>query len=120
MTRRRLSARVREHIFDDAHGVCHICRTPIQRGQPWEVSHPIPLAIGGKDDASNWAPAHVKCHAERTAKIDARLIAKTRRQRQKDLGIRSAKRPMSGGRRSPFKRTVAGRVVWRETGEPVS
>lgn len=108
MARVRISARKREALFDEHKGVCHICHLPIDHGQSWEVSHPIPLAIGGEDGPSNWAPAHKRCHAERTAKIDARLIAKTRRQRQKHIGA-TPKRPWS----TKFRKKVSGEVVMR-------
>ncbi len=88
MPRVRLSARKLEAFFDEHGGICHICRLPIERGQAWDRSHPIPLAIGGSDTPDNWRPAHRKCHATQTAKIDAVLIAKTRRQRQKHLGVK--------------------------------
>ena len=84
----RLSSRDREHLFDEHHGVCHICGLPIDPGQRWEVSHPIALAAGGEDIPTNRAPAHYKCHARQTAEIDAPRIAKTRRQRQKHLGAK--------------------------------
>lgn len=99
MTRRHISARERERIFDAAGGVCHLCDLPIHAGEAWEVSHPIPLAAGGDDVAGNRSPAHKKCHARRTAEIDAPLIAKTRRQRQKHLGIRKTTRPIAGWRK---------------------
>lgn len=88
MARVRLSARRLEALYNEHHGVCHICRLPIHPGEAWDRSHPIPLAIGGSDTPANWAPAHRKCHAIQTAKIDAVLIAKTRRQHQKHIGAK--------------------------------
>lgn len=88
IARKHLSARKLEALFDEHNGECHICRQPIRPGEAWDRSHPIPLAIGGSDTPDNWAPAHRKCHAVQTAKIDAALIAKTRRQHQKHLGVK--------------------------------
>ncbi len=107
--RQRLSARKLEALFDEHNGICHICRLSIDRGQAWDRSHPIPLAIGGADTPDNWAPAHRKCHAVQTAKIDAALIAKTRRQRQKDIGAK----PKGRSFQSKFRKKVSGEVVLR-------
>lgn len=115
MTRQRLSARERERCYDSNEGRCHICGRPIHRGEAWDVSHPIPLAAGGEDVPENRKPAHRKCHQEWTAKVDAPLIAKTRRQRQKDKGIRpQSSRPMPGSRASGWKHRLGktGKDAW--------
>lgn len=103
MKRVRLSTRDREKLFDEHNGICHICGLPIEPGQAWEVSHPIPLAAGGDDVPENRAPAHAKCHRHQTSTIDQPLIAKTRRQRQKHIGAKAKypwpKRPFNHHRR---------------------
>lgn len=86
MTRKHLSARTRAEIFARHGGRCHLCNGDIQAGEGWDVSHEIPLAIGGADDETNWLPAHRKCHRTHTAEVDAPLIAKTRRQHLKHIG----------------------------------
>jgi 5-methylcytosine-specific restriction protein A len=108
MTRKRLSARERERIYDSTYGCCDICLQPIWLGERWEVSHRIPLAAGGEDAPENRFPVHYKCHRRQTAEVDAPLIAKTRRQRQKALGIRSTSRPMPGSRASGWRRRMDG------------
>ncbi len=117
--RKRLSARERERIYDSTYGCCDICHQPIWLGERWEVSHRIPLAAGGEDAPENRFPVHYKCHRRQTSEVDAPLIAKTRRQRQKALGIRSTSRPMPGGKDDPIKHKIGGGRVWRATGEPV-
>ena len=112
--RRHLTARERADCFDGADGVCHLCSRKIAAGEPWEVSHPIPLAAGGKDEPTNRRPAHKRCHATQTATIDAPLIAKVRRVHQKHIGAR-IKRPWPGTDR--YKRKVSGETVDRATGE---
>lgn len=121
MTRRSLTKLQRARIFDAAEGICSKCGTKINagRGEAWDVSHEIPLEAGGADDESNMRPAHRSCHREHTAKVDAPLIAKTKRQRQKHLGVRSSSKPMPCGRNSRFKKTMSGAVVDRITGEPI-
>ena len=84
--RKKRSARDRVRIFDAAFGVCHMCGLKIDAGQEWEASHRIPLACGGADDMSNLSPAHKRCHRKHTAKVDAPLIAKVRRQHQAHIG----------------------------------
>jgi 5-methylcytosine-specific restriction endonuclease McrA len=115
MIRHRLSPRERERVFDDNRGVCHICEQLIQRGQAWQVSHPIPLANGGEDVPSNRKPAHTRCHEVQTAKVDLPAIAKSIRQRQKDKGIRpEPRRVMPGSRASGWKHRLGhyGREAW--------
>ncbi len=115
MSRKRLSAREREACFEGGDRICHLCERPIVPGEAWEVSHPIPLAAGGEDVPANRKPAHKKCHAERTATIDAPLIAKVRRVRQKHLGIRpTAGRPMDGSKLSPWRKPFNGPTVRRQ------
>ncbi len=92
MTRVRLSARDRVKLFEEHGGCCHLCGGKIHAGERWEVSHPIALAVGGADEPNNRRPAHFKCHRDWTAKRDAPLIAKVRRQYQKHIGAKP-KRP---------------------------
>lgn len=103
-SRKRLSARDREKLYDEHKGICHLCGGVIDPDQGFEVSHPIPLAAGGDDVPSNRAPAHKRCHRRQTSEIDAPRIAKTRRQRQKHIGAR----PRSSHRwpRRPFPTRV--------------
>jgi 5-methylcytosine-specific restriction enzyme A len=88
MKRRTISTRERVRIFERAGGVCHLCGTRIQAGEAWDVSHPIPLGIGGDDDETNWEPAHRKCHRVHTDTVDAPRIAKTKRQYAKQIGAK--------------------------------
>ena len=55
--RRSLSTRDRAAIFKAHAGLCHLCNGKITPGDAWDVSHEIPLELGGKDDASNMRPA---------------------------------------------------------------
>lgn len=85
MKRRSLSPLQRLKLFEAAKGVCHLCEQRIQVGEKWEVEHVIPLALGGADDESNTSPAHVACHAPKTA-ADLGAIAKVKRIRAKHIG----------------------------------
>lgn len=86
MTRRRLSTKARVSIFTRANGICHLCGGKITPGEAWDVSHEIPLALGGADDESNMRPAHRKCHRAWTAEHDQPAIARAKRREAKHIG----------------------------------
>ena len=109
--RRSLSPMQRLKVFEAAKGVCHLCEQRIQVGQPWEVEHVRPLALGGADDESNMRPAHKACHAGKT-KADAASWSKAKRCAVKHNGIKKPSR-MPGSRDSRFKRKMNGEVVLR-------
>ena len=48
MKRVRITAKMRADIFGRHNGVCHICELKVLAGQDWDVSHEIPLEMGGK------------------------------------------------------------------------
>jgi 5-methylcytosine-specific restriction protein A len=78
------------------------------------VSHEIPLELGGEDDDTNAKPAHRKCHAERTAKIDIPAIAKAKRNEARHRGFKAPSRtPLPCGRGSPWRKKITGEVVPR-------
>lgn len=112
--RRSLSTSERRRLFLLHGGRCHLCQGKIFPGEEWDVSHEIPLAIGGADDATNMAPAHRKCHREHTATVDAPRIAKTKRQHAKHIGAHQSRNPLPGGRTSKWKKKMDGSVVRRD------
>lgn len=107
----------RAECFTINSGICHICARKINQGEDWQVEDVLPIALGGKSGQDNWRPAHVDCHAGKTAK-DIRMIRKADRQAKKHAGI---KKPSSfqGSRASKYKRKIDGTVIDRATGEPV-
>jgi 5-methylcytosine-specific restriction protein A len=113
--RKRLSTKDRTRIFAAHGGLCAFCGGKIDgTRERWEVSHDIPLALGGADDATNWRPAHYRCHRDATAGTDIPAIAKAKRNEARHQGARAAsRRPMPGGRHSPWKRTMTGEWVRR-------
>jgi 5-methylcytosine-specific restriction protein A len=84
--RRRISTRDRVALFVREDGVCHLCGGLVSPGQAWDVSHEIPLALGGADDDSNWKVAHRKCHRDHTSKVDQPSIAKVKRVEARHVG----------------------------------
>ena len=111
MTRRSLSKLARIRIFDSADGKCHICRQRINTGEAWQADHILPLALGGEDAEINMAPAHERCHEQKT-KGDVTQIRKADRQRAKHLGIKK-KSTIPGSKNSRWKKKLDGTVVER-------
>ena len=111
-SRRSLTQLQRARIFDDAHGLCHLCGLKIQAGQPWDVEHIIPLAMGGEDGGDNLRPAHKTCHAPKTA-ADVKAIAKVKRIRAAHIAGRHSRTPLPCGRKSKWKKKITGEVVLR-------
>ena len=105
MKRKRLSVADKVAVFVRHRECCHICGLSVV-GKAWEVEHIIPLAMGGADNDSNWAPAHKACHAPKTAN-DLGDIAKAKRIQARHIG---AKRSTW---RSKWKRKVSGETVLR-------
>lgn len=113
-SRRRISTRDRLAVYTDANGICHICSLPITAGQGFEISHPIPLELGGADDKSNWRPAHRRCHRLLTATVDIPNIAKAKRREARFLGAEApSSRPLIGSKASGWKRKMNGELVRR-------
>lgn len=97
MKRRSISKATRVRVFLEAEGICHLCGLRIDAPkQRWEVEHVKPLSMGGTDDAANLRPAHVECHAEKTA-AEAAPRAKADRAGAKRLGIRNPVKIQSAG-----------------------
>ena len=117
--RKRLSTTERVALLERENHTCHLCRGEIQPGQAWDVSHEIPLELGGSDDDENRRAARRKCHRAHTAMVDQPRIAKAKRNYAKHHGARVSHQPMRGGRHDFLKRKIDGTVVVRATGEPL-
>lgn len=115
MTRRRLSTKARVSIFTRANGICHLCGGKIMPGEAWDVSHEIPLALGGADDESNMRPAHRKCHRAWTAEHDQPAIARAKRREAKHIGATAPKQRIQSrgfGKAEPQRRASAPLRKW--------
>jgi hypothetical protein len=91
--RKKLSKKERLEVLVTGKGKCGICRTKIVGA--FEVDHRISLGRGGKDDASNWQPAHPACHLEKTCTIDTPGAAKIKRQTDTCVARKGEERPKS-------------------------
>jgi len=109
--RKSISTRERVRLFTLHGGRCHLCGGHVQVGEAWDVSHELPLELGGSDDDENRQIAHRKCHRAHTAAVDAPAIGKMRRREAKHIGARApSRRPL----RDPhLMRKVNGTVVRR-------
>lgn len=108
MTRRPISLPRRVKLWKAHGGVCHLCGQKISGGIKWHVEHMVPIALGGADDESNMAPAHIACHTPKT-KADVAAVARAKRREAKHLGIR----PPSKWGSKKWKRKVGGETVLR-------
>lgn len=70
---------------------CHICNLPIDpTREKWEAEHVIRRSVGGADDPENVRPAHVACHAPKTA-VDVAENAKGKRVADRHYGIKQSR-----------------------------
>jgi 5-methylcytosine-specific restriction protein A len=116
MTRRTWTAKRKLALFEAHRGICHICGWPIDgTREAWDVEHVVPVALGGEDAEANCAPAHVRCHRQKTAGDVAR-IAKAERVRAKHNGAKPARKAIiPGSKASGWKRTITGQTIRRDT-----
>lgn len=92
-TRKSLTSKDRIRLFTLHRGVCHFCLGKIiPTIEGWEVSHEIPLELGGADDDDNRKPSHKKCHRAHTSTVDAPNIARAKRRELKNLGAAAPKK----------------------------
>jgi hypothetical protein len=116
--RKRFTTSQRFELLKRMNYRCHLCSGLIFPGQAWDISHEIPIELGGADDEANRKAAHRKCHVKQTAEIDIPAIAKARRVSAKHHGAAVTRRPMRGGRNDALKKRMDGTVVLRATGKP--
>lgn len=113
MKRRKIFAKERLQIFEREQGICHICNGSIHVGELWDISHEIPLELGGEDEGKNLRVAHkTPCHRDHTSKTDVPAIAKAKRRQKKHLGIKK-KSTFACSRDSKWKRKIDGTVIKR-------
>ena len=113
MTRKRFSASsylARLLEFDGRCAECK-CKTGGANGLDWD--HTIPLKMGGDDTLANLQPLCKSCHKGKTAD-DVAHIAKSKRMKQRSLGIkRQGRSSFSTNRDGKFKKLLSGEVVKR-------
>lgn len=85
--------RVRDRNFLAHDKICHVCKCPIRIGDLWDTDHVIRVKDGGPNRESNLAPAHERCHSDKTTKENKQQAIEDRK-RKKHLGIKPRKRKM--------------------------
>jgi 5-methylcytosine-specific restriction protein A len=96
-------------IFLAWDGRCGRCGLDIRQGEPYEIDHPLALALGGSDVESKLQPLHLRCHADK----DRRAIAKRDRIVTQGWAGKAKRRPMPGSKASAFKKRMNGQVERR-------
>lgn len=115
VTRKKITSAQRVKVFLKTEGACYLCHRKIGPGELWDVEHELALALGGKDDFSNWFPAHADCHRGKGGKTanDIKMISKADRVAKKNLGIRPKNKSIPGSKASGWKRKLDGTVERR-------
>lgn len=109
--RREFPKSVKLAAWDRANGHCEECGVKIRAGLGPHYDHVIPDAVGGEPVLENCAVLCRTCHGVKTARADIPAIAKTKRVRDKSLGVRDKRsRPMPGTRASGMRKRMDGTV----------
>lgn len=99
--RKPLSPRQLLKLWEREKGICCICGFPIPKDKKWAETlkgpkgfideHKRALGLGGGNEAANRGIAHSHCADVKTREQDMPRINKAKDQKQRDLGISSAK-----------------------------
>jgi 5-methylcytosine-specific restriction protein A len=111
MSRREFSTRTKALAFQRANGRCEKCGIRLQPGRI-AYDHDNPDGLTGSNDLCNCAVLCTPCHREKT-RVDLGTIAKAKRRHARDIGARTSRQPLPGGKRSKWKKKLDGTVVLR-------
>lgn len=116
--RKPLTPTQRLKMFEAHKGVCCICNQQIKAGEKWLDEHIRPLGLGGSNDLTNRAPAHVVCAAGKTFGKDGdnARIAKAKRVKMRHLGISKSKQKIQsrGFSKAPREPKTVTKIVPRK------
>lgn len=87
MARNEFSAKTKREAWAICDARCEACGF-ILHGKPHHFDHANPDALGGRATLDNCRVLCVACHRAKTSKEDAPRIAKSRRIRNKEAGIK--------------------------------
>ena len=99
----------------DENGVphCEGCGIVLVAGNI-HFDHDVPDGLGGDNSLENCKVLCIKiCHKTKTHSQDNPRMQKADRVLKKTYGIAKSRNPMPGGRNSPWKKTMSGKVVRR-------
>lgn len=118
--RSEFSKRVKVDRFRHAEGRCehvdatgHRCNKFLMSADIF-YDHHIADGIGGEPTFDNCRVLCKTHHDEKTRRHDVPRIAKTKRQAERNAGIRKPSRPMDGSRNSPWKKKMDGTTEKRQ------
>ena len=107
--RQEFPAKVKVAAYERCKGRCEGCTARLVPGK-FRYDHRIPDALGGKPTLENCQVACRDCHSRKTHTEDRPIMAKADRQRKSQAGVHTSSRPMAGGRNSPWRKRMNGRV----------
>lgn len=112
MSRQEFSKKTKLQAFERSGGKCEKCTAKLGPGNT-EFHHETECTMGGDNGLRNCVVLCRGCHRAITSGRQ-RVIAKSNRQRDKHLGIKSPKgRSFPYGKTSRYKKKLDGRVVER-------
>ena len=112
MSRREFSGKTKRAAFQRASGHCEQCGIDL-RCRPVHFDHEIAADLGGPATLENCRLTCVPCHRDKTREHDMPLIAKGRRIRERNMGIKRTSHPMPGTKASGWKHKMSGEWVRR-------
>ena len=123
MARREFSKAVLRAALARADGRCEgvitdgsRCPCALQVGR-FHYDHIVPAALTEDASLKNCQVLCRPCHAVKTV-VDVGVIARVRWMRDWHMGIvEPRRRPLPGGKASPYKRLIGGRVILRDGNE---
>ena len=92
MKRREFSGKTKRAAFLRADGHCEYCGINLRCCKPVHFDHVLAADLGGEPTLQNCKLTCVTCHKAKTKKDDMPLIAKGRRIRDRNAGIRKPRR----------------------------
>ena len=105
---------VKSLAYERAAGHCQKCGAPLMIGN-YQYDHVIPWELCHDSSLANCEVLCCPCHLNKS-RLDAKILAKSDRQRDKHRGaVNKPSRPLPGGRDSGQSKTISGRVVERRS-----
>jgi 5-methylcytosine-specific restriction protein A len=111
MKREEFSQKIRTEAYERSGGKCEGCGAILKRGG-FDYDHDKSAYFGGDATLSNCRVLCTACHHGKTSNRDVPVIAKSRRIRAREAGIKPRSR-FAGSRDSPLKKKINGEVVKR-------
>lgn len=114
-----IPSRVRLRVLERFGKKCQLCSRAIGTGDKWICDHRKALINDGEHRENNLWPICNWCDKNIKTPADIAKKSATYKSKLKTFGLHKSKHPMPGGKNSPTKRTVDGRVIDRATGRQI-